>query len=582
MTFAKRLVLGSVLILVLTVAILLSVAERSLRKNLETEIGRSLAGEGRLTRRVLPADSSAWQSTVRDLSSQSGHRITLIDRTGRVRADSDFPPGPLPEIENHASRPEVRSALAGGVGIARRQSATVGRPFLYVAVPGGPGAVRVAADLDQVDEILGRAQRAVGGAALFALMIGTLLALAAGRSIAQPLVSLGAAARAIAAGAPPRFPRSGIPEIDSLVQALRQMHQQLNDRFDELRREQAETAALVESMVEGVIAADERGHIVTANPAARRLLGYEPTQPLPDFAELFRVKAAREVVDAVLQGHAIQDRELEFDGRAVLMNARPLPSGGAVLVMHDLTDLRRLETVRRDFVANVSHELKTPLTSISGYAETLLADSPDLETTRRFLTIVLDNSRRMQRLVDDLLDLARIESGRWQPEREPVDLATTARDTWNELSDRAAARKVEFGVEVGEGASLVLADGDALHQVLTNLFDNSLRYTGAGGRIVCRSRLESGGVAVSVTDNGSGIIHEHLPRIFERFYRADLSRSREEGGTGLGLAIVKHLVEAHGGSVHAESERGVGTTVTCWFPGSAVSSVPATPWQTSR
>jgi two-component system phosphate regulon sensor histidine kinase PhoR len=408
-TFAKRLVLGSVLILVLTVAILLSVAERSLRRDLEGEIGRTLENEARLVRKILPADSASWQTAVRDLSVPAGHRITIIDRSGRVRADSDFPAGPLPAIQNHGNRPEVRSALAGGVGVASRRSETVGRPFLYIAIPGGPGVVRVAAGLDQVDEIVGRAQRAVAGAALLALLIGTVLALAAGRSVAQPLVTLGGAARSIAAGAPPRFPRSGMPEIDGLVQALRQMHQQLGDRFDELRREQAETTALVESMVEGVIAADERGRIVTANPAARRLLGYDVTDPLPDLAELFRVKAAREVVDAVLQGHAVQDRELDIDERAVLMNARPLPSGGAVLVMHDLTDLRRLEAVRRDFVANVSHELKTPLTSISGYAETLLADTPDGETGRKFLTTILDNSRRMQRLVDDLLDLARID-----------------------------------------------------------------------------------------------------------------------------------------------------------------------------
>jgi two-component system phosphate regulon sensor histidine kinase PhoR len=568
-SFARRLVLGSVLILVLTVAILLAVAERSLRRDLEGELIRTLENEARLVRRALPGDSATWQTAIRDLSVQAGHRITLIDRSGQVRADSDFPAGLPPHIENHGGRPEVRSALAGGVGVARRQSETVGRPLLYIAIPGGPGVVRVAANLEQVNEIVRRAQRAVAGAALLALLIGTALALAAGRSIARPLVTLGGAARAIASGAPPRFPRSGIPEIDGLVQALRQMHQQLGDRFDELRQEQAETTALVESMVEGVIAADERGRIVTANTAARRLLGYELTEPLPDLPELFRVKAAREVVDAVLQGQAIQNRELEIDDRAVLMNARPLPSGGAVLVIHDLTELRRLETVRRDFVANVSHELKTPLTSISGYAETLLADNPEPETTRKFLSTIVDNSQRMQRLVDDLLDLARIESGRWQPELEPVDVAAAARETWNELAERAAARSVSFTVEIEPGAETVLADHDAIHQVLSNLFDNSLRYTGRGGRIVCRSRPEGGGVLVSVSDNGSGIMHEHLPRIFERFYRADPSRSREEGGTGLGLAIVKHLVEAHGGRVYAESERGTGTTVSCWFPGAA-------------
>jgi two-component system phosphate regulon sensor histidine kinase PhoR len=345
------------------------------------------------------------------------------------------------------------------------------------------------------------------------------------------------------------------------------MHRQLGDRFDELRREQAESSALVESMVEGVVAADGRGRIVTANPAARRLLGYGPADPLPDLAELFRVKAAREVVDAVLQGQPVQDRQLEMDGRFFLVSARPLPTGGAVLVLHDLTEVRRLEAVRRDFVANVSHELKTPLTSISGYAETLLADTTDAETTHRFLARILSNARRMQRLVDDLLDLSRIEAGRWQPDRTDVDVAAVARESWTALAGRADAHAVDFALEIEPGAEFVAADLDALRQVLTNLMDNSLRHTPAGGRITCLSRRQDGGVAVSIRDNGAGITRDHLPRIFERFYRADSSRSREEGGTGLGLAIVKHLVEAHGGRVHAESERGSGTTVTCVFPG---------------
>ena len=566
MSFVRRLVAGSVFILVIAVLVLLWVAERSLRQDLEGDIARALESEARLVREALPPDSLAWPAAVKRLGAETGHRITLIDRDGWVRADSDFPPGPLPPIQNHSNRPEVRAALAGQRGIASRRSETVGRLLLYVAMPGRPGVVRVAADLDQVDEIVGRAQQAIAGAALLAIVMGSLLALVAGRSIARPLVEIGSAARAIAAGAPPRFPRSGIPDIDVLVQALRQMHHQLGDRFDQLRREQAETAALVESMVEGVIAADERGRIVTANPAARRMLGYDQADPLPGLPELFRVKAAREVVDAVLDGEAVQDRELEMDDRVFLMNARPLPSGGAVLVIHDLTEMRRLEAMRRDFVANVSHELKTPLTSISGYAETLLTDTPDPETTRRFLSTIATNARRMQRLVDNLLDLARLEAGRWQPEREPIDIADAAKDTWDALRDGSRAVAVDFGVEVADEADTVLDDADAIRQVLTNLLDNSLRYTPRGGRIVCRSRIEGDGVSISVADNGSGIVPEHLPRIFERFYRSDPSRSREEGGTGLGLAIVKHLVEAHGGRVSAESSRGVGTTITCWFP----------------
>jgi two-component system phosphate regulon sensor histidine kinase PhoR len=291
-------------------------------------------------------------------------------------------------------------------------------------------------------------------------------------------------------------------------------------------------------------------------------------EALPDLPELFRVKAAREVVDAVLRGEPVQDRQLEMDERVVLMNARPLPAGGAVLVLHDLTEVRRLEAVRRDFVANVSHELKTPLTSISGYAETLLVDSADAVTMERFLRTILSNARRMQRLVDDLLDLSRIEAGRWQPTLTQVDVAAVARESWSALAGRADSHRVELVLDLAPDAAAIQADLDALRQVLTNLMDNSLRYTPDGGRIVCRTRRTAGSVALSIRDNGSGITREHLPRIFERFYRADKSRSREEGGTGLGLAIVKHLVEAHGGRVTAESERGSGTTVTCVFPDS--------------
>jgi two-component system phosphate regulon sensor histidine kinase PhoR len=564
--FATRLVAGTLLVLILAVAVLLLAAERSLRRDLVGDIERSLEAEAGLIREALSADSTEWGASVRRLAEQNGRRITIVDARGRVRADSDFPPGPLPAIESHLGRPEIHAALEGRTGIATRRSETVGRTLLYVAVPGGPGAIRVAASLSQVDEIVRRAEGAVAGSALLALLVGAVLALIAGRSIARPLTGITTAARAIAAGSPPRFPRSGIPDIDALVQALRQMHRQLADRFEELRREQAESAALVESMVEGVIAADERGRTVTANPAARRLLGYDLLDPLPDIAELFRAKAAREVVDAVLAGDPVQDREVELDGRSVLLNARPLPAGGAVLVMHDLTELRRLEAIRRDFVANVSHELKTPLTSISGYAETLLSVPPEPEMARSFLQTILTNARRMQRLVDDLLDLSRIEAGRWQPTRATVDVAAAAREAWDELAARPGARTIQFNVEVAPGAENLCADADALDHVLTNLMENSLRHTPADGHITCLARREGHGTAVAIRDDGAGITREHLPRIFERFYRADASRSREEGGTGLGLAIVKHLVEAHGGRVSAESERGRGTTVTCWFP----------------
>jgi signal transduction histidine kinase len=562
--FAGRLVAGTVVVLFFTVAILVWTAGRSLQRNLEDELERSLQLEARLVDAAVTA-SGKPTDVLRGLERRSSHRMMLFNRTGEVVASGDTARAGNPLVDE-STFPEVQAALSGGAGRDVRQADAISPMEMHVAVPTVDGAVRVSASLAQVDDIVKKARRAMLGAALIALLLGSGLAFVAGRSIAQPLSDLAAAARAIASGSLPRFPRSGIPDIDTLVQAVRQMHRQLDERFGQLKNEQSASAALVESMLEGVIAADGRGRITTANAAARRLLGYEPEHPLPDVRQLFRSKSAREIVTAVLDGEAVQDRQLDLDGNTLLVNARPLENDGAVLVLHDLTELRRLETVRRDFVANVSHELKTPLTSISGYTETLLTDTPDAATSREFLTIILSNAHRMQRLVDDLLDLARIESGRWQPRVDTVDVAAAARDVWATLAERAALRATRFEVRVEPEVATLEADPDAVRQVLTNLIDNSLRYVGTGGRVTFVARPLDGGVDLSVADNGAGITSEHLPRIFERFYRADPSRSREEGGTGLGLSIVKHLVEAHGGRVSAESTLGVGTTVRCWFP----------------
>jgi signal transduction histidine kinase len=245
------------------------------------------------------------------------------------------------------------------------------------------------------------------------------------------------------------------------------------------------------------------------------------------------------------------------------VSARPLEDGGTLLVLSDVTDLRRLEAVRRDFVANVSHELKTPLTAIAGYAETLAAEARDSQAIG-FAQTIVDNARRMQRLVDDLLDLSRIESGGWQPEPRPVAVETAAREAWRAFAERAAQQNVEL--ETATDTAAVNSDPEALRQIFTNLFDNALRHTPPGGRIRVSARREGADTVLSVSDTGSGISTEHLPRIFERFYRVDPGRSRKEGGTGLGLAIVKHLVESHGGRVEANSALGRGTTILLYFP----------------
>ena len=565
MNYASRLIAGTLLVLVVTVAVLVIGVDRSLRTDLERETRQSLVREAELIRSSLTTDSTSWQGAAKAAARTTGLRITIIDRTGRVRAESDLEPADLPQIENHATRVEVAAALRGDTGSDQRASATVGRRFMYIAVPGGPGAVRAAMNVSQIDAIVSRARQPVLVAALIALLIGVPLALVAANRVARPLADIAAAARSIARGEHPIFPYSGIPDVDRLTTDLRGMHEQMVERFDALRRRQSETGAIVDSMVEGVLSFDGRGRVVTANPAARRMLGYGEQDDMPDLGLLFRAKEPRELLDRVLTGETVADREISLGERTYLLNARPLPAGGSVVVLHDLTRLRRLETVRRDFVANVSHELKTPLTAISGYAETLLTDQPEPEVARQFLDTILANARRMQRLVDDQLDLSRIESGGWQPALEPVDVESVAREAWRHALPPAGGPPI-FTVSLDEAVRVVDVDPDALRQVFRNLFENAIRHTPVGGAITVIGKAEGDMVHLAVTDTGMGMPSEHLPRIFERFYRVDPGRSRAQGGTGLGLAIVKHLIEGHGGRVLATSELGQGTTIHTWWP----------------
>ena len=565
MSYAGRLVLGTVLVLLVTVIVLVVGVERSLKRDLVTEMQSGLERDAVLVRAALPADSLGWQAAVHDLSRRAGVRITLIDSTGRVRAESDAVAEEVARIESHAGRPEVRAALAGDTGAATRFSATVGNDLMYVAIRGGPGVVRVAMPIDRISASVWRMQSPVLLAAALALTLGLGLAWWAGRQFTRPLVQVSEAARAIARGSPPTFPWSGMRDVDRLTSDLREMHRQLTDRFDTLRQRQNETAAIVDAMVEGVLSSDARGRIVTANPAARRLLGYGPSDPMPELPLLFRSREARDVVIAALRGSSGGEREIEIGERVCLLNARAMPTGGAVVVLHDLTRLKQLEAIRRDFVANVSHELKTPLTAISGYAETLLSDEVDREMTRRFVETIIANARRMQRLVDDQLDLSRIESGHWSPRPEAFPVEQACREAWAlvQPKDGQAAR---FEIAIVPGAETLQADPDGVRQILRNLLENAVRHTPPEGTIRIEAAPEANGVRVSVSDTGGGIPGEHLSRIFERFYRVDPSRSRDQGGTGLGLAIVKHLVEAHGGRVTAESDLGRGTTIHCWFP----------------
>lgn len=380
MSLATRLAVGTAAILLAAITLLAVTGTRSTRDRLELGLATELGNQARLIAGSLVREPRQLAQIARDQGALLGRRVTFIDPEGRVVGDSEFDQASLRLLDNQLRWPEVADALAGRRGVARRVSNSTNRLELKVAVPSPWGAVRVSAPLAEVDQAVAQVQRVLLLSGAFALALGLGLAVAAGRAIQRPLRRLADAAHDMAMGDPPEYPTSSVPELRHLAGTLRAMQQELGRRMGELKRERDESDALVESMAEGVLAADPEGNIVAANTAVRRLLAYRPGERLPNLREMFRQREMRELVDQILSGSTVLGRETELDGSTILLTGRSLPNGGAVLVLHDVSDLRRLDAVRRDFVANVSHELKTPLTSISGYAETLLDETADADT----------------------------------------------------------------------------------------------------------------------------------------------------------------------------------------------------------
>jgi two-component system phosphate regulon sensor histidine kinase PhoR len=435
------------------------------------------------------------------------------------------------------------------------------------------------------DRAVEGAVRAVVLAGIIATAVAALLAFAIARLVASPLARIRRSADHLVGDGAELPPGSPVAEIQDVAREITRVTGELRTEYGRQLQERSELASLVEAVSEGIIQLDGDGRVVRLNRASQELLGLPEDAVGRPVAALFRNPELRQVMERAAAGKGTAATEVVVDEQRILVSAASDPRGGAVATLVDLTDLRRLEEVRRDFVANASHELKTPLTSIRGYTETLLGgELPESERVQ-FLATISRNAERLQRIVDDLLDLSRLESGRWQPDLERVDVVRIAESSWLGFADRAADQEVAFAVD-GEEA-LAMADHRALEQIFANLYDNALRYTDRGGRVTVTTRVaeeapRNGGprtrrpalqeprpgpwVVVEVSDTGSGIPRDALPRIFERFYRVDPARSRAEGGTGLGLSIVKHMLETMGGGVDAHSELGKGTTIRMWLP----------------
>ena len=439
-------------------------------------------------------------------------------------------------------------------------------------------------------EVLADLRVAFAVLAALALLIAFVSAFLLGGRLGRQLRRLRTETAARSRGERSSMTRTGVVEVQAAAGAIDLLATELEKRCDALAFERDELALLLNSVSEGILQVDAEGRIVHANPAARALLGLRGPSGRQPVAALVRNAELREVIERAANGANVPACEVTLEDRRLLVAARPLGGvqlgegeslTGAVVAFSDLTEIRRLEGVRRDFVANVSHELKTPLTSIRGYVETLLSDELPLDMQRQFLEVIQKNAERLHGIVDDLLDLSRLESGGWRPEIQHVDALEVVQDAWNGLRDRIGRKSIEFA-PLGEPVA-VLADPAGLRQVLSNLLDNAIRYTPSGGRITARvARViegpdgagngvgATGWVLLEIRDTGSGIPRDALPRIFERFYRVDPARSRAEGGTGLGLSIVRHLVESMGGDVAAESELGKGTSLRIRLPAASM------------
>ncbi len=554
-------VLSIVAVLVLAVVLII---DRRLHARIVEQTIDGLAREARLVA-VDWTPRTAADSLADVAGTALGHRVTLIAEDGVVVGDSEFNGDALRALENHNTRPEVALARQGAVGSARRLSSSAGDEEFYVAVKAPSGVARVSLPTRAIEEVFDRTRGDVVLAGIIALGLSVLLAGWLSRSVSRPIVELRDVAREIADGDLTRRPALSAPgEVGDLATALYRLAEQLSARMTAVEADRTLLAAVVGSLEEGVIAVDSSGRIVQANDAARRLL--DLNAPLPFSLDMLpREPMLRDALSDALRGASTGPLEIALGGRTLLLTSCPLKHGGGVLALFDVTATRRLETVRRDFVANVSHELRTPLTVIAGFSETLGEEGVPPAQRRQFSEMILANTTRMQRIVDDLLDLSRIESGGWVPNPVTLDAAAVIDDAFTGLRPAADAKAIELVAHVDPTARLIYVDRTALGQVLSNLLENAIRYTTRGSITVSTSPA-LGGVDLSVSDTGSGIAADHLPRIFERFYRADTGRARQSGGTGLGLAIVRHLVEAHHGRIKARSTEGRGTTITMFFP----------------
>jgi two-component system phosphate regulon sensor histidine kinase PhoR len=576
-TFGTRTFLGIFIATLLALAVSTLLVEQVLPRYMKEDVDAGLLNQARLAASLLGeavlGDPDARADAIGKLI---GERVTFIASDGAVVGDSEVAHDHLATLENHATRDEVVAAARSGEGMASRTSATTGIETRYaaVAVSNGPVAfVRIALPLRAIDARVASIRRLALVGLAAGLLAAVVLTAATSLLLNRRIRAVADTAMRYRAGDFSRPARDHArDEIGTVASVLDDTARDLGARLSDMARERAHMDAILTGMVEGVVLVNSAGRLVLTNPAVRSMLRLPEPAEGRHYLEVVRHPSISEMLSHGLGGRrtAPADVQLDRDPRRFFV-AHVVPvaherGGGAVLVLHDITDLRHADLVRRDFVAHVSHELRTPLTAIRGAAEALADTAPGSAESTRFVEIIERQALRMERLVRDLLRLARLDAGQEAIAPAEVDLDELIGTVAHDLQSPIESRRQRVTTRLGPDAAFVRADPAKLNDVLRNLMENAANYSPEGGEIEVETRRSGGHVDIAVADRGPGIPATDLGRVFERFYRVDRSRTRDPGGTGLGLSIVRHLVELHGGKVSAANREGGGAVVTVSLP----------------
>ena len=582
--FAKRLLALYGIIFVIVLLVTDWTLSHFLQKRDLQQLQSSLLRQSTLIREIvtpLLKEGPRLQEEVRKLPAGTDIRITVIGTGGEVLADSSETDDTLGKMDNHATRPEVAAALRKETGMSTRYSMTLRTRMLYIAVPileqnKVLGVIRAAMPTTRVGEIVASVRQPIMITAIFGILIVVITGMLFGYHFSIRI-------RRITSGAK-RYAREdwsekilidGRDELRVLAETMNLMATKLQARLEDLESEKEKLSVILAHMTEGVIAINHLKQFVLANPAAKKIFGFTAAGAHgKSLIEISRHPQLEMIVDRALKDQKTASEEIQISGKekktlrinVIVLDAH-VRDINAILVFYDMTELRRLENIRKEFVANVSHELRTPLTSIKGFIETLLGGAlKDPMTSERFLRIMSEETGRLGRLVEDILTLGEIEQRVTLFKKDRIDLATELSAILERFKSRFDEKKIMVEDRVSGKPFVLSGDRDKIYQVFVNLIDNAIKFNKPEGRIVLTADQKAEGIAITIEDTGIGISKEALPRIFERFFRVDKARSQELGGTGLGLAIVKHIMEAHGGHASCESTPGKGSRFSVFFP----------------